>query len=114
MMTAHFIRCQRAATAIVALMAALGCTVERSGPVPGLGAGAAREALGFHAPGAPAGCAHVGSGRDIQVGNPAADARPGVLQVHAVGDVDWMNLAAGDTVRIFWRQAPYREKILLR
>ena len=32
----------------------------------------------------------------------------------AIGDVPWDDLAAGDTVRIHWRDEPYREKFLLR
>jgi hypothetical protein len=30
-----------------------------------------------------------------------------------VGDVPWYDLGPGDTVRIFWRAEPYREKILI-
>lgn len=62
----------------------------------------------------PVDCSHQGSGRDIQVGNPLAQSGNGILQVAHLGDVDWNNLQAGDTVRIFWREQPYREKILIR
>lgn len=59
-------------------------------------------------------CRHRGSGRDIQVGNPTVESGPGVLQVARIADVDWNNLQPGDTVRIFWRAEPYREKFLIR
>ncbi|HKY62777.1 MAG TPA: hypothetical protein VJR29_05090 [bacterium] len=59
-------------------------------------------------------CRHFGSGRDIQVGNPQPESGPAILQFASLGEVDWNQLAAGDTVRIFWRSEPYREKILIR
>src|SRR5262249_964365 len=34
-------------------------------------------------------------------------------QYRSLGDVPWGRLRAGDTVRVYWREAPYREKILL-
>ncbi|MCA9579656.1 MAG: right-handed parallel beta-helix repeat-containing protein, partial [Myxococcales bacterium] len=58
-------------------------------------------------------CQHVGSGRDIQVGNPAVESGGGILQVTSIGDVPWETLAAGDTVRIFHRTEPYREKFTI-
>lgn len=54
----------------------------------------------------PIDCKHVGSGKDYPVG-------PGKTY-ETLGAVPWNDLAAGDTVRIFWRAEPYREKILLR
>lgn len=59
-------------------------------------------------------CTHVGSGRDIQVGNPVAESSAAILQVATIGEVDWNHLEPGDTVRIFHRAEPYREKILVR
>ncbi len=51
-------------------------------------------------------CIHAGNGTLYEVG-------PG--QAYAgIGQVPWEALNAGDTVRIHWRAAPYREKILLR
>ena len=51
-------------------------------------------------------CVHTGSGDDYPVG-------PG--QAYAgIGDVPWSNLGPGDTVRIHYRAAPYREKIIIR
>ena len=51
-------------------------------------------------------CEHVGGGRDYPVG-------PG--QPHAsLHDVPWDALGPGDTVRIFYRDEPYREKIVIR
>ncbi len=51
-------------------------------------------------------CEHVGSGRDYPVG-------PG--QAYAsLHDVPWDALGPGDTVRIFYREEPYREKIVIR
>ncbi|WP_437725651.1 right-handed parallel beta-helix repeat-containing protein [Sorangium sp. So ce861] len=50
-------------------------------------------------------CTHVGSGRDFQVG-------PGKA-FEALGDVPFETLAAGDTVRVFWRAEGYHEKIML-
>ena len=50
-------------------------------------------------------CIHNGSGTDYPVG-------PG--QVYAtISDVPWGSLAAGDTVRIFYRLTPYKEKIII-
>lgn len=65
-------------------------------------------------PGLAVDCRHIGKGRDIQVGNSATESGPKTLQFSKVSDVDWNNLAAGDTVRIFWRAEPYREKILIK
>ena len=42
------------------------------------------------------------TGNDYQVG-------PGKAYEN-IGDVPWENLGPGDTVRIFWREAPYKEK----
>lgn len=50
-------------------------------------------------------CTHVGSGTDYQVG-------PGKA-FENLGDVPFESLAAGDTVRIFHRAEPYREKIMI-
>lgn len=48
----------------------------------------------------------AGSGQDYQVG-------PGAGQLGSLDQVPWENLAAGDTVRIFYRAQPYRGKFLL-
>ncbi len=50
-------------------------------------------------------CTHTGNGIDYPVG-------PG-QRYASLADVPWTTLGAGDTVRIFWRSTPYREKILL-
>lgn len=50
-------------------------------------------------------CTHVGSGKDYQVGEGKEYAN--------IGDVPLETLAAGDTVRVFWRAAPYREKVMI-
>jgi len=49
----------------------------------------------------------AGSGVDYEVGEGAA------FSYHALSEVPWESLKAGDSVRIHWRQAPYREKILI-
>lgn len=51
-------------------------------------------------------CTHTGNGTvyDVGPGQPNA----------SISSVPWENLKAGDTVRIHWRDEPYREKILLR
>jgi hypothetical protein len=46
-----------------------------------------------------------GSARTFDVGPSQAYAR--------IGDVPWYDLGPGDTVRVFWRADPYREKILI-
>ncbi|MGD9932309.1 MAG: hypothetical protein AB7T37_01210 [Dehalococcoidia bacterium] len=51
-------------------------------------------------------CEHKGSGTVYEVG-------PGQA-LKTIGEVPWETLVAGDTVRIHWRDEPYREKILLR
>lgn len=51
-------------------------------------------------------CEPTGSGTVYEVG-------PGEA-MESIGDVPWEDLAAGDTVRIHWREEPYREKFLLR
>jgi hypothetical protein len=50
-------------------------------------------------------CTHSGAGRDFTVG-------PGQRYAN-VGDVPFESLAAGDTVRVFWREQPYREKMMI-
>ncbi|MGE0056934.1 MAG: hypothetical protein AB7T32_03000, partial [Dehalococcoidia bacterium] len=47
-----------------------------------------------------------GSGTDYEVG-PDADLK-------SLADVPWADLEAGDSVRIHWREEPYREKFMLR
>ncbi len=51
-------------------------------------------------------CEHSGSGTAYDVGPDEA--------MQSIGDVPWEDLAAGDTVRIHWRDEPYREKFFLR
>ena len=53
-----------------------------------------------------AACVPNGLGKDYQVGT-------GAGQLSDIDKVPWESLAAGDTVRIFHRSAPYRGKILL-
>ncbi len=50
-------------------------------------------------------CLHTGSGRDITVGPSQRYA--------SISDVPWETLGPGDTVRIFYREEPYREKIVI-
>jgi hypothetical protein len=50
-------------------------------------------------------CEHVGSGDEYSVG-------PG-QPYRTLGAVPWQSLGAGDTVRIHYRAAPYREKIIV-
>jgi hypothetical protein len=50
-------------------------------------------------------CSHEGDGIDYQVG-------PGKAYEN-IGDVPFESLAAGDTVRIFWRHDHYREKMMI-
>ncbi|MCF6202847.1 MAG: right-handed parallel beta-helix repeat-containing protein [Methylococcaceae bacterium] len=50
-------------------------------------------------------CVHTGVGTDFPVG-------PGQLYPN-ISDVPWTTLLPGDTVRIFWRNTPYKEKIIL-
>lgn len=51
-------------------------------------------------------CDPTGSGKVYEVG-------PGEA-LASIGEVPWEELVAGDTVRIHWREEPYREKFLLR
>jgi hypothetical protein len=48
----------------------------------------------------------AGAGTDYQVGS-------GAGQLASIAMVPWNKLAAGDTVRIFWRPTPYKEKFLV-
>jgi len=57
-------------------------------------------------PAAAPACEHAGPGTEYVVG-------PGQAYA-AIGDVPWAGLTAGDTVRIFWRDEPYREKFLVQ
>jgi len=50
-------------------------------------------------------CTHVGSGTDYQVG-------PGRAYEN-LGDVPFESLVAGDTVRVFWREQAYHEKLMI-
>ena len=50
-------------------------------------------------------CTHHGSGTDYRVG-------PGQSYT-SLGQVPWESLGAGDTVRIFYRDQPYREKMII-
>jgi hypothetical protein len=50
-------------------------------------------------------CAPTAGGRDFSVG-------PGQRYAN-LGDVPFESLVAGDTVRIFWREQPYREKLMI-
>lgn len=54
----------------------------------------------------PMACNHEGGGTLYDVGPD----RP----FGTIGEVPWEDLTAGDTVRIHWREEPYREKILIR
>ncbi len=58
------------------------------------------------APSASLVCEHRGSGSDYPVG-------PG-QKYESISDVPWDSLGPGDTVRIFYRDEPYREKIVVR
>lgn len=103
----------------------LGSAVALAGAIAGLTAcdgqvGGQRGAGGAGQPPIPPGtgrapvhvdCTHVGSGRDIQVGNPTPEAGEGIVSVSSLGEVDWQGLGPGDTVRIFHRAEPYREKL---
>ncbi len=77
-------------------------------PTPRLTAGPATRDLTV-----PVECRATGTGRDIQVGNPVLASGPRVVQVASLGAVDWNHLGPGDTVRVFWRPAPYFEKFTL-
>ncbi len=50
-------------------------------------------------------CEHLGKGTDYQVG-------PG-KKYATLGDVPFEKLRAGDTVRVFWRAEPYRDKLMI-
>jgi hypothetical protein len=50
-------------------------------------------------------CAPTAGGRDFSVG-------PGRTYAN-LGDVPFESLVAGDTVRVFWRAEPYREKLMI-
>ena len=50
-------------------------------------------------------CVHTGSGNDYPVG-------PGQTYT-TISDVPWGELGAGDTVRIHYKAAPYKEKIII-
>lgn len=56
-------------------------------------------------PTATTGCSASARGRDFPVG-------PG-QRYASLGDVPFETLSAGDTVRVFWRAEPYREKLML-
>ncbi|MEW6707777.1 MAG: hypothetical protein AB1430_23270 [Pseudomonadota bacterium] len=53
----------------------------------------------------PVNCVHTGNGSDYRVG-------PGQT-LASLGEVPWESLNAGDTVRIFYREQPYREKFII-
>jgi hypothetical protein len=53
----------------------------------------------------PGACAHVGRGRDFPVG-------PG-QKYASLGEVPFESLGAGDTVRVYFREEPYREKLMI-
>jgi hypothetical protein len=53
----------------------------------------------------PTECTHKGAGKDYQVG-------PG-KEYEALGDVPFESLVAGDTVRVFWREDHYHEKLMI-
>jgi parallel beta-helix repeat protein len=69
--------------------------------------GSGAGGTGGSTPGAPVAidCSHVGQGIDYQVG-------PGKTYEN-LGDVPFESLAAGDTVRIFYRAQPYHEKLMI-
>lgn len=50
-------------------------------------------------------CVHSGVGSDYPVG-------PGQTYTQ-ISEVPWTSLSPGDTVRIFWRDTPYKEKIIV-
>ncbi len=50
-------------------------------------------------------CVHTGSGNDYPVG-------PGMTYT-SISDVPWGTLGPGDTVRIHYRAAPYKEKVVI-
>lgn len=54
-------------------------------------------------------CVHTGSGREFNVGGPAGTPN----RADTIGAIPWETLAAGDTVRIHWRDTPYAERIAL-
>lgn len=54
-------------------------------------------------------CVHTGSGQEFNVGGPMGAPN----RVDTIGAVPWETLAAGDTVRIHWRDTPYAERIAL-
>lgn len=83
-----------------------------SGPGAGAGTGPGAGTGGGSSgnPGAPVNpaavdCTHVGQGTDYQVG-------PGKAYEN-IGDVPFESLVAGDTVRIFWREQSYHEKMMI-
>ena len=70
-------------------------------PLSGRGGPPARPALAPE----PGRCTHAGSGKDYPVG-------PG-QKYATLGQVPFESLKAGDTVRVFWRAEPYREKLMI-
>ena len=56
-------------------------------------------------PGTSSACIPSGHGTDYPVG-------PG-QKYSSLSQIPWSSLRAGDTVRIFWKETPYREKILI-
>ncbi len=51
-------------------------------------------------------CEHTGTGSDYPVGPGQSYANP--------SDIDWDGVGAGDTIRIFYRDSPYKDKIVIR
>ena len=81
----------------------LACTRRGSGrPLPAPPPPAPATAQGDRPAG---GCGLTGEGRSFSVG-------PGKRHAQ-LGDVPFETLRAGDTVQVFWRPEPYREKLML-
>jgi hypothetical protein len=90
----------------LALAACQPFTGDRGGGGGGGGDGGGGDGGANPPPYNPVVCEHTGSGQDYAVG-------PG--QPYAsLHDVPWDALGPGDTVRVFYRDEPYREKIVIR
>jgi hypothetical protein len=88
---------------LVLALAAAGCARRGSGrPLPAPPPPTTAAAQGDRPLG---GCGVTGEGRSFSVG-------PGKRHAQ-LGDVPFESLRAGDTVQVFWRPEPYREKLML-
>lgn len=86
-------------------LVALACGDDPPGGGDGGSDSVSSTGAGGDTPAVPVGCEHTGSGTDYTVGPSQMFA--------TLAEVPWTELSPGDSVRVFWRDEPYRELVLL-